>query len=195
MRIQRQVARLGAVPLEKPRQRLPGVHDLEKPGVMDQLLVPVRAGRCRGDQLKSNAAELVQKRLIGLAAEAAQHARLIQTAGGKAGRIDITVPHALIVGQQDGFGRALRFLHGADIARRRHAKQLHRIVRELLPDAQRQHDQRLTTLMLRDNAAVFQLLHRLSEAEPLKQAAPPAGNRPFHRIALVRLERRVDGTV
>ena len=162
---------------------------------MDQLLVPVRAGRCGRHELETHAPELVQKRLVGLAAEAAQHARLVQTAGSKPGRVDIAVPHTLIIGQQDGFCCVLRLLHGAYIARRLHAQQLHRIVCELLPDAQRQHDQRLTAFMLRDNAAVFQLLHGLAETEPLKQAAPSASYRPFHRVPLVRLERRIYVTV
>lgn len=49
--VQRQVVGLGAVPLEEPGQGLPRVHNLQESGVMDQLLVPVGAGRGRGYQL------------------------------------------------------------------------------------------------------------------------------------------------
>ena len=69
MWVQRQVVCLGAVALKKPCERLPGVHDLQIPRVMDQLLVLVRRRCGRGNKLVFDTLELVQKRLIGLASE------------------------------------------------------------------------------------------------------------------------------
>ena len=71
-------------------------------------------------------------------------------------------------------------------------QQLHRIPRELLPDAQRQHDQCLAALVAHRLMAELQLLHGLTKAEAFKQRPPAAPQRPHNSVPLVRLQRRVD---
>ena len=58
---------------------------------------------------------------------------------------------------------------------------------ELLPDAQRQHQQRLSTLVTHYLAAKFQLLHGLAQAKTLKQRTASALQRPANSVSLVRL--------
>ena len=98
VRVQCQVVGLGAVPLEKPCQGLSRVHDLQIPGVVDQFLVPVGRWGRRRYQLVLHTLKLRQERLVGFAAEGTQHRRFIQCHGREPRRVDVPVPHPLIVG-------------------------------------------------------------------------------------------------
>ena len=60
-----QVVRLLTVALEKPRESLPGVHDSEEAGIMDQFLVAVWAWRCGGNEPIWNTRQQRQELLIG----------------------------------------------------------------------------------------------------------------------------------
>ena len=84
MRIDGQVVGLRTVALEKTCQRLAGIHDAEISGVVDQLFVTVWAWRGCADQLERNTFKQIKERLIGLAAETAQHACFVKaTCRGK----------------------------------------------------------------------------------------------------------------
>src|SRR5690554_3202668 len=73
VRVERQVVGLSAVTLKKARQGLPGIHDTEITGVVDQLLVPVWRWRSGCHKAVFDSLEQIQKRLIRLATETAQH--------------------------------------------------------------------------------------------------------------------------
>jgi hypothetical protein len=94
VRVQGQVAGLLAVTLEEARQGLAGVHHAQIPGVVDQLLVPVRIRRGRVDRLELDAGERGQELLVGLAAVAAQDAGLVQAGGAEAAGRDVALAHA-----------------------------------------------------------------------------------------------------
>ena len=159
---------------------------------MNQLLVPVRAGRRRAHQLEGYALELAREFLIGLRSEGAQHAGLIQRNRAEPGHVNVPVAHALVVGDQNVaacFG-SLRI--GAHVLRRRApSQQLHRVALEFLAHAQRENDQRAALLVPGDDPAPFQLLGRLAKTEALEQRPASAAHRPHHRVALMRLQRRV----
>ena len=66
-------------------------------------------------------------------------------------------------------------------------QQILSVSHELLPDAQRQHQQRLSTLVTHYLTAKFQLLHCLAQAEALKQCPASTIQRPANSVSLVRL--------
>ncbi|MCY1352108.1 hypothetical protein D9M69_383920 [compost metagenome] len=192
VRVQGQVVGLGAVALEEAGQRLAGVHDAEEAGVVDQLLVAVRAGRGGGDEAVPDAAEQTQEGLIGLGAEAAQHARFVQADGGEQRRVKLAVTDRLVVGQVED----LAVLH---LIRRADELELDAehgaVAAELLAHAQRQADQYRATGKLLDQAQDLDLHHRLAQAEGGEDGPAAAAHRPAHDGALVRLEDRVDVVV
>ena len=192
VRIQRQVVRFRAVPLKKTGQRLPCVHHVQVSGIVNQLFIPVRRGCGRRDQFVLHVPEFRQKCLVGLAPETTQHAGLVQAGGREIIRADISVTYPLIVRHEDFPLCRFHLFHGPHIARRvLPSKHAHRVPGKFLFHPKRQHDQRLPAFLFRHQAAKFQLLHRLPQAEALKQGpfAPPYG--PDHRVPLVRFQRRV----
>ena len=102
---------------------------------MDQLLVLVGGRSSRVHQLIPHPLELAQKRLVGLAAKAPQHRRLIQADGGKSCGVDVAVPDPFIVGQQDTASGRFYLVHSPYIRRRLHTQELHRIPSKFLAHA------------------------------------------------------------
>ena len=183
--VQGQVVGLGRIALEKPRQRLPGVHHFQKSSIVDQFFVAVGAG-CGGvGQLIPYTLELLHKFLIGLAAKAAQRGRFVQAYGRKVMRVNIPIPDALIVGQDDGRLAGFHLGHGAAVRRFVQPQQMYSVRTKLWHDVQRHHDQRLTADVLLQDAAPFQLHDGLAQAEPGKKAAPSTAQRPQDANTLV----------
>ena len=185
MGIEGQVAGLLAVPLEEPGEGLPRVHYLQESGVVDQLLVPVGVGGGSGDQLIRHPPELVQKGLIGFAAKAAQHRRLVQAAGGECPGVHIPVPHPLIVGEENLRPAGVRLRHGAYIGQPVQPQQLGAVPGKLLVHPQRQDNEGLSSFPADHLPAEFQLLHRLAQAKALKEGTPSSLDRPLDRFPLV----------
>ncbi|WP_427926395.1 hypothetical protein [Xanthomonas campestris] len=100
---------------------------------MDQLFVPVRAGRSSRDEPVPDVIEQGQELLVGLRPEAAQHRRLVQARGSEQIGIELGVPHALVVGQVDAIEGRIHLGAGAHEARLQ--AQLDGIAAELLPHA------------------------------------------------------------
>ena len=100
VRIQGQVVGLRAVSLKESGKSLPGVHDPQKAGVVDQLFVSVRGRRSRTNKSVWNNLEDLQEGLIGLRSVSPQHARLIERSKGEKGRIDPAVADALVIGNK-----------------------------------------------------------------------------------------------
>ncbi len=167
VRIQRQVVRLGAVALEEPGERLPRVHDPEKTGVMDQLLVLVRRGCGRRDEAVLDLAEPLKERLVGLRAERPQDRCLVEADDRERIDIDVPVSDTFVVGDHDRLGARLDFCLRANVAYRQ-SQQRAGVLRKLLLHAQRADDQPAATSRCGDVAADFQLLNRLAQPEALE---------------------------
>lgn len=159
---------------------------------MDELLVAVGGRRGRGDQLILHAPELGEKRLVGLAPEAPQHGRLIQGHGREAGRVDVPVPHPLIVGHHDLGIRPGQVLHGGDVDRGGIAKDLLGVPGELLAHPQGEHDQGPPAIMPHGLMAELDLLHGLPQAEALEKRPASAPQGPDHSVPLVWFQPRID---
>ena len=78
MWVQGEFVGLLAVALEKAGQRLAGIHDFEKPSVVDDLFGPVRRRRRRCHELEGLALEEGEECLVGLGAVAAEHGGLVE---------------------------------------------------------------------------------------------------------------------
>ena len=108
MRVQGQMVGLGAVALEKAGQGLAGIHDAQKTGIVDQLLVTVGAGRGRGHKAELHGVKERKKGLIGQAAERAQHAGFVQGRGIELVHMQAAVAHGFVIGEVQA--RAADFL-------------------------------------------------------------------------------------
>ncbi|MPN56465.1 hypothetical protein SDC9_204155 [bioreactor metagenome] len=85
---------------------------------MDDFLVSVRRRRRSVDEFVSDALELVQKRLIGFGSVGPERRRLVERADREVCRIDIAVPHPLIVCEQYFRSRRSDLRHVPHIPRR-----------------------------------------------------------------------------
>jgi len=160
VRIQRQVIRLRAVALEKPRKCLSGVHDFEISCIVDDLFVLVRCRRGRCYHLVFDTLEFLEERLIGLASKRAQHRRLVKARRREVRRVDIPVPDALIVGKHDLHPGILAYLlHRPYIDRLFVSQNIHGVPLELLSNAKRKHNQRWHSFMFRGMMAELQFLY------------------------------------
>ena len=189
--VEGQVVGLGAIPLEKPRESLAGVHDLKETCVVDKFFVPVGRRGGRIDQLIPDALELVQEHLVGLAAETAQGGCLVQAHGREAPRVNVSIPHSLIVGHEDGGVRGVRLGHVPDVDRRGHVQQIFGVVHKFPLDVEGQDDERLAAGVFLHQPAPLKLHGGLAEAEPGEQRPPAAPHGPQHAGALVWLQYRV----
>ena len=192
VRVQGQVICLAAVPLEEAGQRLAGVHDPEEPGVVDQLLVPVRIRCRRRDVAIGNIGEQFHELLVCLRPEAAENAGLIQRAYPEPGRRHLALAHRFVVRHIDAMTIDLGI--GTDEPWRLWPSQLvDGIDPEFLPDAQRQRDQRQCLAgVLHRQPHGFQLDHGLAESEAGEERSPTAADAPADKIALVRLQEGMD---
>ena len=188
MRVERQIVRLRTVTFEKARESLPSVHDLKIARIVDEFLVLVRRRCRRGYELVRNATELVEKCLICLAPKRAQDSRLIKARARECVGADIAIAYTLIVRDHEPSRHRLYFLHVADIDRRVHVEECHRVTHELLFDAQRAHDEHFPALLRVDETAPFELHDRLAKSKRCEYGTPSARRRPEYRVALVRLK-------
>ncbi|WP_219820385.1 hypothetical protein AB8813_08860 [Xanthomonas arboricola pv. corylina] len=133
---------------------------------MDQLFVPVRAGRSSRDEPVPDVIEQRQELLVGLRTEAAQHRCLVQARGGEEVGIELAVSHALVIGQVDAIESRIHL--GACAHEARLQAQLAGVAAELLPHAQRHHNASRAAGMRTRQSHDLQLLHALAEAEPLE---------------------------
>ena len=192
VRVERQVVRLRAVTLEKPRECLPRVHDLKIARIVDELLVLVRRRCRRRYELVRNASELREECLIGLTPERAQDRRLVKARARECIGANIPVTDALIVRDKKPSGRSLYFLHVADVDGCVHVEKRHRVAHKLLFDTQRAHDEYFPALVFVDETAPFELHDRLAKSERREDRTPSARRRPHDRIPLMRLECGTD---
>ena len=185
MRVERQIVRLRTVTLEKSCECLPCVHDLKIARIVNQLFVLVRRRCRRGYELVRNAAKLAEERLIGLAPKRAQDRRLIKARACECVGADIPVTYTLIVRDHEPTGRSRYLLHVADVDRRIHVEECHRVTHELLFDTQRAHDQHLAALVFVDETAPFELHNGLAKSERREDGTPTTCHRPHDRISLM----------
>ena len=185
VRVECQVVRLRAVTLEKPCECLPRVHDLKIARIVDEFLVLVRRRCRRGYELVRNAAEFREERLIGLAPKRAQHRRLIKTRARECVGADVAIAYTLIVRDHQPTGRGRYLLHVADVDRRIHAEERHRVTYELLFDTQRAHNEHLSAFVFVDETAPFELHNGLAESERREDGTPTTCHRPHDRISLM----------
>ena len=132
---------------------------------MNEFLIAVGARGRGADQFVRNPAEFVQKSLIGLASKRAQDRGFVERGCGELARVDIPIPHPLIIGEQNLPVRCSRFGHVPDICRCRNAQLLDRIATKLLSDTERKYDEGAASSPLCYDSAEFQLLDRLPKPE------------------------------
>ena len=140
------------------------------------------------DNTDRRAPELVEKCLICLAPERAQDSRLIKARARECVGADVAIAYTLIVCDHEPSRRRLYFLHVANVDRRIHLEECHRVTHELLFDTQRAHNEHLATLLLVDETAPFELHDRLAKSKRCEYGTPSTCRRPEYRVALVRLK-------
>ena len=188
MRVQGKIVGLGAATFEKAGKGLAGIHDAQKTGVVDQLLVAVGAGCGRGHKAVFDGLEEGEKGLIGQTAERAQHTGFIQRRSVEVLHMQAAVAHGFVIGEVQA--RAADFLVAPDEGKA-HA-QLGGVGLEFLPHAQRGDDELEAALLADDLAHDFKLHERLAQAEGREHGATAPQQRPTHDVALVRLEHGVN---
>jgi hypothetical protein len=191
VRQQRQLVGVLAVALEEPRLGLPDVEDVQERGVGEQLDEVVRRRRRRGHEAVVGGPLVETHELAeGLrAAEPAQDRCLVEADDVELARVELALAHGLVVGEVDPVRRGL--VDAAD-ERRLDADQAP-VAHELLAHAERTDDQAAAAAALGQHEAFdLELLQRLAEPERLEQGAPTSADRPCDRVALVRLQDRVD---
>ena len=191
-RIKGQVVRLGGIPFEKTSKGLPGVHDLQKTCIVNQLFIPVRGRRGRIGQLILDPLELQHKALVRLRAEAAQSGRFIQRNSSKAVRVNVTISDTLIVRQDNGCAACLHLCHRAAVGRFGHPQQIHGICLELRQHVQGHHNEHLSAFMFLQEAAPFELHDGLSQTKPGKDTPAAPTQCPQDTDALVVFQHRID---
>ena len=147
---------------------------------MDQLLVAVGARGGGRDEAVRHLVEEPEERLVGLAAERAQHARLVEARHVEQPRVEPAVAHALVVREVDPVGGDL--LGPADEGGL-DAEQP-RVPRELLANPERAHYQPPPPVMRQHQPHGLELHEGLAEAERREDRAPPARHGPAHDGAL-----------
>ncbi|MFB9187250.1 hypothetical protein ACFFX1_54775 [Dactylosporangium sucinum] len=188
VRVQREVVRLGGVPLEEPGECLAGVHDAEEPGVVDELLVPVGAGGGGGNESVLDLVEQGQERLVGLGPERAEDGRLVEAGGVEQVRVKPAVADGLVVGEVDAGPVDLVVAADESDGDAEHGG----VADELLPHAEGADDEGLVAGVVEDKPERLQLHHRLAEAERGEDRAPAAVDSPADDGCLVGFEERVD---
>lgn len=200
----RQLVGLRAVALEEAGLRGRDIHDVQIRSVGQQFDVVVRARGCRGHEPVPHAGgpdALVQRLAVageqphelpeGLrTAKAAQAGGLVQAGRREVARVNLAVPDGLVVRQVDA--SRVAFLDGPDEPRRLFPSEvLDGIAPELLPHAERNHDQANAVGVLRGEPHGLQLRDCLLQPEGGEQCAPAAGEQPGHDGAGVWWQARI----
>ncbi|WP_422097508.1 hypothetical protein [Variovorax sp.] len=195
VRVEGQVAGLLAVALEEACQGLAGIHDAEVARVVDQLLESVRARRGGADELELDGFERGQELLIGLAAVAAQHARLVEAGRAEAPRRDVALAHRLVVRHVDRRG-VIDLAVVADEAQVDGLladEPVGNFCEEFLAHAERENLQPQAWPVQADLPQDLELRGGLVQTEAREDGAAAALQGPADDVARVRLEPRIDG--